>query len=151
MVAQCAGTSVPSCPSASEWPIPIVRRSFWSVADLLRGDFKPSEYGKVILPFTVLRRLDCVLSPTKGKVLTEYKTRKAAGINPEPFLVRESAQLLYTVSPLDLKAVMGDQDHIGENLRAYVRGSRPRSATSSSGSPFTRRSTSWRRPTCCIW
>ncbi len=94
----------------------------WSVADLLRGDFKQSEYGKVILPFTVLRRLDCVLSPTKGKVLIEYKKRKAAGVNPEPFLVRESAQLFYNVSPLDLKAVMGDQDHIGENLRAYVQG-----------------------------
>lgn len=41
----------------------------WSVADLLRGDYKPHEYGKVILPFTVLRRLDCVLAPTKAKVL----------------------------------------------------------------------------------
>lgn len=37
----------------------------WSVADLLRGDFKQSEYGRVILPFTVLRRLDCVLAPNK--------------------------------------------------------------------------------------
>src|SRR5207244_10500621 len=41
----------------------------WYVADLLRGDYKQSEYGKVILPFTVLRRLDCVLEPTKGAVL----------------------------------------------------------------------------------
>jgi type I restriction enzyme M protein len=47
----------------------------WSVADLLRGDFKQSEYGKVILPFTVLRRLDCVLEPTKAAVLTELATR----------------------------------------------------------------------------
>ena len=44
----------------------------WSVADLLRGDYKQSEYGKVILPFTVLRRLDCVLEPTKAAVLAEY-------------------------------------------------------------------------------
>jgi hypothetical protein len=43
----------------------------WSVADLLRGDYKQSEYGKVILPFTVLRRLDCVLEPTKAAVLAE--------------------------------------------------------------------------------
>ncbi len=42
----------------------------WSVADLLRGDYKQSEYGKVILPFTVLRRLDCVLDPTKEVVFT---------------------------------------------------------------------------------
>ncbi|MEI2811352.1 MAG: type I restriction-modification system subunit M N-terminal domain-containing protein [Nocardioides sp.] len=41
----------------------------WSVADLLRGDYKQSEYGKVILPLTVLRRLDCVLEPTKQAVL----------------------------------------------------------------------------------
>ena len=41
----------------------------WSVADLLRGDYKQADYGKVILPFTVLRRLDCVLEPTKNQVL----------------------------------------------------------------------------------
>jgi type I restriction enzyme M protein len=57
----------------------------WSVADLLRGDYKQSEYGKVILPFTVLRRLDCVLAPTKAAVLAEQETRKSAGINPNPF------------------------------------------------------------------
>ena len=45
----------------------------WSVADLLRGKYKPHEYGKVILPFTVLRRMDCVLAPTKVAVLTELK------------------------------------------------------------------------------
>ncbi len=47
----------------------------WSVADLLRGDYKQSEYGKVILPFTVLRRLDCVLEATKADVLKELVTR----------------------------------------------------------------------------
>jgi len=47
----------------------------WSVADLLRGDYKQSEYGKVILPFTVLRRLDCVLAPTKAAVLAELAAR----------------------------------------------------------------------------
>lgn len=51
----------------------------WSVADLLRGDYKQSDYGKVILPFTVLRRLDCVLEPTKGKVLAELAAKKKAG------------------------------------------------------------------------
>jgi type I restriction enzyme M protein len=54
----------------------------WSVADLLRGDYKQSEYGKVILPFTVLRRLDCVLAPTKAAVLTELTARTKAGLNP---------------------------------------------------------------------
>ena len=42
----------------------------WSVADLLRGDFKQSQYGRVILPFTLLRRLECVLEPTKAQVLS---------------------------------------------------------------------------------
>ena len=49
----------------------------WSVADLLRGDYKQSEYGKVILPFTVLRRLDCVLEATKSDVLAEKALREA--------------------------------------------------------------------------
>ena len=44
----------------------------WSVADLLRGDYKQSDYGKIILPFTVLRRLDCVLESTKAAVLAEF-------------------------------------------------------------------------------
>jgi len=51
----------------------------WSVADLLRGDYKQSEYGKVILPFTVLRRLDCVLEPTKAAVLAEKEKREKVG------------------------------------------------------------------------
>ena len=97
----------------------------WSVADLLRGDYKQSEYGKVILPFTVLRRLDCVLEPTKTAVLDELEKRKMAGVNPEPFLLRKSGQLFYNTSPLDLKKLMGDQDHIGENLRAYMQAFSP--------------------------
>ena len=97
----------------------------WSVADLLRGDFKQSEYGKVILPFTVLRRLDCVLEPSKAAVLAELKLREKAGINPEPFLLKKSGQLFYNTSPLDLKKLMGDQDHIGENLRSYVQAFSP--------------------------
>src|SRR6186713_157035 len=97
----------------------------WSVADLLRGDYKQSEYGKVILPFTVLRRLDCVLDPTKAAVLTEVETRTKAGLNPEPFLLKKSGQLFYNTSPLDLKKLMGDQDHIGENLRAYMQAFSP--------------------------
>ena len=97
----------------------------WSVADLLRGDYKQSEYGKVILPFTVLRRLDCVLEPTKDAVLTEKATREKAGLNPEPFLLKKSGQFFYNTSPLDLKKLMGDQDHIGENLRAYMQAFSP--------------------------
>ncbi|MGV0601364.1 type I restriction-modification system subunit M N-terminal domain-containing protein, partial [Mycolicibacterium pulveris] len=46
----------------------------WKIADLLRGPYQPNQYGDVILPFTVLRRLDCILEPTKEQVLTEYKS-----------------------------------------------------------------------------
>lgn len=94
----------------------------WSVADLLRGDYKQSEYGKVILPFTVLRRLDCVLESTKDAVLAEYSIKQSAGVNPEPFLLRKANQSFYNISPLDMKKLMGDQDHIKENLFAYIQG-----------------------------
>src|SRR5882757_2173434 len=97
----------------------------WSVADLLRGDYKQSDYGKVILPFTVLRRLDCVLEATKPSVLAELATRTKAGVNPEPFLLRKSGQLFYNTSLLDLKKLMGDQSNIGENLRAYMQAFSP--------------------------
>src|SRR3954465_5051186 len=97
----------------------------WSVADLLRGDYKQSEYGKVILPFTVLRRLDCVLESTKAAVLAEYAEKQKAGVNPEPFLLRKAGQSFYNISPLDMGKLMGDQDHIRENLFAYVQGFAP--------------------------
>lgn len=97
----------------------------WSVADLLRGDYKQSDYGKVILPFTVLRRLDCVLAPTKAAVLAEKKKREAAKLEPTPFLLQASGQLFFNTSPMDLKAVIGDQDHVAENLRAYIQGFSP--------------------------
>jgi type I restriction enzyme M protein len=94
----------------------------WSVADLLRGDYKQSEYGKVILPFTVLRRLDCVLEPTKEAVLAELKARKKEKLNPESFLLAKAKLKFYNTSAYDLKNLMGDQDHIRENLDGYVQG-----------------------------
>ena len=98
----------------------------WSVADLLRGDYKQSDYGKVILPFTVLRRLDCVLEPTKAEVLAEFAERTKAGLNPEQFLLRKAKQGFFNTSPLDMRKLMGDQDHIRENLFSYVQGFSPR-------------------------
>ena len=97
----------------------------WSVADLLRGDYKPHEYGKVILPFTVLRRLDCVLEPTKPAVLAELAHRSTMGDVPEALLVRKSGQHFVNTSPLDMRRLMGDQDHIRENLFAYVQAFSP--------------------------
>ncbi len=94
----------------------------WSVADLLRGDYKQADYGKVILPFTVLRRIDCVLEPTKEAVLAEHAAKITAGINPEPFVLRKAGQTFYNVSKLDMHLLMGDQDNIAANLYAYIQG-----------------------------
>ncbi len=104
---------------------PALSAFLWSVADLLRGDYKQSDYGKVILPFTVLRRLDCVLEVTKPAVLKEAEARRKAGVNPEPFLLRKSGQSFYNTSPLDMKKLMGDQDHIRENLYSYLQAFSP--------------------------
>lgn len=92
----------------------------WSVADLLRGDYKQSEYGRVILPMTVLLRLDCVLETTKAAVLVEYAERQKQGLNPEPFVLRKAGQGFYNISPLDMPKLMGDSDHIKENLYSYI-------------------------------
>ena len=97
----------------------------WSVADLLRGDYRQSDYGKVILPFTVLRRLDCVLAETKAAVLAEHQARVAQGVPPEPFVERVARQGFFNVSPLDMKKLMGDQDHISQNLSSYINGFSP--------------------------
>ena len=97
----------------------------WSVADLLRGDYKQSEYGRVILPFTVLRRLDCVLQSTKPAVLAEFEVKTKAGLNPDPFLLRKAKQSFYNTSKLDLPTLLGDQDHIRQNLYAYIQSFSP--------------------------
>lgn len=77
----------------------------WSVADLLRGKYKPHEYGRVILPFTVLRRMDCVLEPTKQAVLDEVQKHDGSGYNAEHFLRRASKASFYNTSRMDLKAM----------------------------------------------
>jgi type I restriction enzyme M protein len=92
----------------------------WSVADLLRGDYKQSEYGRVILPFTVLRRLDCVLQPTKSAVIAQVEASR-----PDPFLIRAAGHNFFNRSPLDLGKLVGDQDNIGINLLAYIQGFSP--------------------------
>ena len=94
----------------------------WSVADLLRGSYKQSDYGKVILPFTVLRRLDCILEPTKDRVLEEFKKRTSEGVDPTPFLTRIAKQTFYNSSPLDLSKALSEPTHIRPNLLSYING-----------------------------
>ena len=94
----------------------------WSVADLLRGNYRQSDYGKVILPFTVLRRLDCILEPTKDKVLEEFKKRIGEGVDPTPFLTRIAKQSFYNSSPLDLNKALSQPTQIKANLLSYING-----------------------------
>src|SRR5579864_4930427 len=83
----------------------------WSVADLLRGDYKPSEYGRVILPLVTLRRLDCVLAPTKEAVLAEYDAWKDRVQNLDPLLNRAARQQFYNISKLDFPKLLADPSH----------------------------------------
>jgi type I restriction enzyme M protein len=94
----------------------------WSVADLLRGDYKQSEYGKVILPLTVLRRLDCVLEPTKTDVLNRASKLKGKVDNVGPVLRQVSGEQFYNTSKLDFRRLLDDPAQIAGNLRAYIAG-----------------------------
>lgn len=94
----------------------------WAIADLLRGDYKQSEYGKVILPFTVLRRVDCVLERTKPAMLKEFDRLQKLGIPFDVSLRRTFNQEFYNTSPLDFAKLLADQDHIKENLFSYIQG-----------------------------
>ncbi len=94
----------------------------WSVADLLRGPYKPAQYGKVILPLTVLRRLDCVLEPTKAKVLAKAKSLKGGKVgNIEPILNRVAKVPFHNTSRLDFQKLKGEPDKIAANLTRYIK------------------------------
>ena len=95
----------------------------WSVADLLRGDHKQSEYGRVILPFLVLRRLDQVLAPVPGAVRA---AAEKAPIDKTPqalrdrMLLRALGQSSYNTSQLNFPTALADPSNVGANLTAYV-------------------------------
>ncbi len=95
----------------------------WSIAELLRGDYKQSEYGRVILPLTVLRRLDCVLEPTKEAVLSYLSQTK--GLSPEAAeaVLKKKAKLsFYNKSKFDFQKLVADPNDIAANLRNYING-----------------------------
>ncbi len=94
----------------------------WSVADLLRGDYKAHEYGQVILPLTVLRRLDCVLEPTKPAVMARAAALAGKIENVEPLLLRAAGQPFYNTSPLDFARLLDDPGNVAGNLRTYIAG-----------------------------
>lgn len=94
----------------------------WSVADLLRGDYKQSEYGRVILPLVVIRRLDCVLEPTKAAVLERHRQLEGRIENLEPVLQAVAGQPFYNVHPLQVRTLLDDPPNLADNLRAYIGG-----------------------------
>src|SRR3954470_24265246 len=101
----------------------------WSVADLLRGDYKQSEYGRVILPLVVLRRLDCVLDPTKDKVLDTVIKLAGKVENIDPLLRRATGgEQFYNVSPLTMTRLLDDPSNIADNMHSYLRGFSPGAA-----------------------
>ncbi|MGC7890741.1 class I SAM-dependent DNA methyltransferase [Vibrio anguillarum] len=96
----------------------------WSVADLLRGDFKQSQYGRIILPFTLLRRLECVLEATKPEVLAKYETVKAMPIEAQDKLLTHAAKLsFYNTSKMDLNRL--GETGVASNLESYIQSFSP--------------------------
>lgn len=95
----------------------------WGIADLLRGDYKQSDYGKVILPLTVLRRLDCVLDKNKQEVLNKYEQLKLSNIqNIDPILNKISGYNFHNRSPFSFARLVADPNNLAANLRDYING-----------------------------
>lgn len=95
----------------------------WRVADLLRGDYKQSDYGKVILPLTVIRRLDCVLEPTKQKVLDHLpKVQTLNEVIIEKTLNKVAGFNFHNRSPFNFDKLIADPNNIALNLRTYING-----------------------------
>ncbi|RLA70096.1 MAG: SAM-dependent DNA methyltransferase, partial [Epsilonproteobacteria bacterium] len=95
----------------------------WDIADLLRGDYKRSDYGKVILPLTVIRRLDAVLAPTKEKVLAFLpRVEKLSGSAKDLTLNKVAGYNFHNRSQFDFVKVVSDPNNVAMNLRNYING-----------------------------
>lgn len=93
----------------------------WSIADIIRGTFKPHEYGRVILPMTVLKRLNDTLLPTKDAVLKKYEEVKHFEVK-DGFLTKASGYNFYNTSPFTFETLLNEPDHLEENLKAFLAG-----------------------------
>jgi type I restriction enzyme M protein len=105
----------------------------WNIANKLRGPYRPPQYRRVMLPMTVLRRMDSVLAPTKEKVLEQFEKLKAQGHSDEAItkiLGRtadpDRAQPLYNTSKFDFQKLLGDPDNIARNLITYINSFSPK-------------------------
>ncbi|MEH0699685.1 class I SAM-dependent DNA methyltransferase [Vibrio owensii] len=96
----------------------------WSVADLLRGDFKQSQYGRIILPFTLLRRLECVLEETKPEVIAKFEAVKAMPVEAQEKLLTHTAKLsFYNTSKMNLNRL--GETGVASNLESYIQSFSP--------------------------
>src|ERR1700730_9566480 len=105
----------------------------WAVANKLRGPYRPPRYRRVMLPMIVLRRLDCVLEPTKDEVIKQFGALKKKGLSDaavEKALAKIASkdrhQPLYNVSPYTFKKLLGDANGLAKNLTAYIKGFSPK-------------------------
>ena len=105
----------------------------WAVANKLRGPYRPPQYRRVMLPLIVLRRLDCVLEPTKAEVLKQYQALKKKGLSEmavEKALAKiaskDRQQPLYNRSPFTFSKLIGDPNGLAKNLTAYIKGFSPK-------------------------
>jgi type I restriction enzyme M protein len=97
----------------------------WQIADLLRGPYRPPQYERVMLPMTVLRRFDCVLAPTKAKVLAEFEKRKGSKLEGDALdrkLNDVAGERFHNHSPLDFEKLKGDPDNIEKHIVSYIKG-----------------------------
>ncbi|WP_287001867.1 type I restriction-modification system subunit M, partial [Gordonia sp. UBA7860] len=92
----------------------------WKIAELLRGPFQPNQYGDVILPFTILRRLDCILEPTKHDVLVEHTKLAKSKVDPDIVLKSKFKLSFYNTSRWDFRALTSDAEGIADNLVDYI-------------------------------
>ncbi|MBN1618398.1 type I restriction-modification system subunit M N-terminal domain-containing protein, partial [Candidatus Dojkabacteria bacterium] len=98
----------------------------WSIADdVLRDVFNRGKYRDVILPFTVIRRIDALLEPTKQDVLDTYKFLKKEGVDNFDGLTKETGYPFYNISEFTLSSLLNDPDHIDSNLEKYLDGFDP--------------------------
>lgn len=94
----------------------------WNIAESLRGPFKPNEYGDVVLPFTVLRRMESVLADTKPQVLDKWSEIKDTNLPAHMLLPQVSGHQFYNTSPYDLNSLVGDSEGLRPNISAYLEG-----------------------------
>lgn len=122
----------------------------WSVADLLRGDYKQSEYGKVVLPLTVLRRFDCVLAPVEQEMLATYGRLKGRVENFGPVLDQPTTVAgLWNTSPYDIPKLLNVPTTSATTSTRTSPGSPLRRGRSSTGSSSPPRSPASTSRACC--